>query len=53
MFWQFIVLLAASLGFPTAALLFLIGGPRFPDEQRGPGTGRGTGARSTGATRIP
>ncbi|MEU9076915.1 hypothetical protein ACFYUY_29635 [Kitasatospora sp. NPDC004745] len=35
MVWQFIVLVAASLGFPTAALLFLIGGPRFPDEQRG------------------
>ncbi|WP_268267540.1 hypothetical protein [Streptomyces kaniharaensis] len=34
MFWQFIVVTAASLGFPTAALLFLIGGPRFPDEQR-------------------
>ncbi|MFJ8431655.1 hypothetical protein ACIQ9P_10155 [Kitasatospora sp. NPDC094019] len=34
MFWQFIVLLAATIGFPTAALLFLIGGPRFPDERR-------------------
>lgn len=34
MFWQFIALAAASLGFPTAALLFLIGGPRFPDETR-------------------
>ncbi|MFE5580533.1 hypothetical protein [Kitasatospora sp. NPDC056531] len=34
MFWQFIVLLAASLGFPAAALFFLIGGPRFPDEER-------------------
>ncbi|MFH9349444.1 hypothetical protein [Kitasatospora sp. NPDC017646] len=34
MFWQFIVLVAASLGFPTAALFYLIGGPRFPDEQR-------------------
>ncbi|MFB7128574.1 MULTISPECIES: hypothetical protein [Streptomycetaceae] len=43
MFWEFIVLLAASLGFPTAALLFLIGGPRFPDEQRGPES-RGAGA---------
>ncbi|WP_188295207.1 hypothetical protein [Streptomyces sp. CBMA156] len=44
MFWQFIVLLAASTGFPTAALLFLIGGPRFPDEQRGrdPRTGGST-----------
>lgn len=34
MFWQFIVLLAAALGFPTAALLYFIGGPRFPDEKR-------------------
>ncbi|WP_286185260.1 hypothetical protein [Streptomyces sp. XY431] len=34
MFWQFIVLLVAAIGFPTAALLFLIGGPRFPDEGR-------------------
>ncbi|MFF2541025.1 hypothetical protein ACFVUY_00460 [Kitasatospora sp. NPDC058063] len=51
MFWEFIVLVAASLGFPTAALLFLIGGPRFPDEQRGPDT-RGAGARGTGATRA-
>ncbi|MGW2377816.1 MULTISPECIES: hypothetical protein [Kitasatospora] len=33
-FWQFIVVLGASLGFPTAALLFLIGGPRFQDERR-------------------
>jgi hypothetical protein len=32
MVWQFIVVVAASIGFPTAALLFLIGGPRFPDE---------------------
>ncbi|MEU1288729.1 hypothetical protein [Kitasatospora sp. NPDC005856] len=52
MFWQFIVLLAASLGFPTAALLFLIGGPRFPDEQRGPDPDRGTAARGTGASRT-
>ncbi|MEU3566987.1 hypothetical protein AB0E96_00945 [Kitasatospora sp. NPDC036755] len=51
MFWQFIVVLAASLGFPTAALLFLIGGPRFPDEQRGPES-RGTAARGTGASRM-
>ncbi|WP_256463665.1 hypothetical protein [Kitasatospora sp. SUK 42] len=36
MIWQFIVLLAAALGFPTAALFYLIGGPRFPDEPRGP-----------------
>ncbi|MFE7528346.1 hypothetical protein ACFU7Y_21885 [Kitasatospora sp. NPDC057542] len=43
MFWEFIVLLAASLGFPTAALFYLIGGPRFPDEKRGPDP-RGTGA---------
>ncbi|MFD8087574.1 hypothetical protein ACFV4F_38460 [Kitasatospora sp. NPDC059722] len=41
MFWQFIVVLAAGLGFPTAALLFLIGGPRFPDEERGPERPRG------------
>lgn len=34
MFWQFIVVTAASFGFPTAALLFFIGGPRFPDERR-------------------
>ncbi|MET8699134.1 hypothetical protein ACFVUH_09915 [Kitasatospora sp. NPDC058032] len=34
MFWQFIVVTAAALGFPTATLLFFIGGPRFPDEQR-------------------
>lgn len=34
MFWEFIVLLVASIGFPIAALLYLIGGPRFPDEQR-------------------
>lgn len=34
MFWQFIVLVVASFGFPTAALLFFIGGPRFPDERR-------------------
>ncbi|WP_159394268.1 hypothetical protein [Streptomyces sp. NRRL S-495] len=34
MFWQFIVLLVATIGFPTATLLFLIGGPRFPDEGR-------------------
>ncbi|MEU9043119.1 MULTISPECIES: hypothetical protein [unclassified Kitasatospora] len=48
MFWQFIVLLAASLGFPTAALLFLIGGPRFPDEQRdeSPPAARSRAARS-------
>lgn len=32
--WQFVVLVVASLGFPIAALLFLIGGPRFPDEPR-------------------
>ncbi|MFF2074973.1 hypothetical protein ACFVXG_09455 [Kitasatospora sp. NPDC058162] len=35
-FWQFIVVLGAALGFPAAALLFLIGGPRFQDERRGP-----------------
>nr|BEK67005.1 hypothetical protein KPHV_42320 [Kitasatospora purpeofusca] len=35
MFWQFIVLVVATIGFPTATLLFLIGGPRFPDEKRG------------------
>ncbi|MFI2608106.1 hypothetical protein [Kitasatospora sp. NPDC018619] len=46
MFWQFIVVLAASLGFPAAALLFLIGGPRFPDERRAPAP------RGTGATRL-
>ncbi|MFJ6380025.1 hypothetical protein ACIQI7_08475 [Kitasatospora sp. NPDC092039] len=51
MFWQFIVVLAASLGFPTAVLLFLIGGPRFPDERRGPDT-RGPDARGTGSSRI-
>lgn len=32
--WQFIVLVVASIGFPVATLLFLIGGPRFPDEPR-------------------
>lgn len=32
MVWQFIVLVVASIGFPVAALLYLIGGPRFPDE---------------------
>lgn len=26
---QFIVLVIASIGFPAAALLFLIGGPKF------------------------
>ena len=36
MVWQFIVLVAASIGFPIATLLFLIGGPRFPDEAAGP-----------------
>ncbi|MFD5462140.1 hypothetical protein ACFWIQ_04815 [Kitasatospora sp. NPDC127059] len=39
MFWQFIVLVAAGFGFPTAALFFLIGGPRFPDEKRDPDSG--------------
>lgn len=34
MVWQFIVLVVASIGFPILALLYLIGGPRFPDEQR-------------------
>lgn len=34
MFWEFVVLVVASFAFPIAALLFLIGGPRFPDEQR-------------------
>lgn len=34
MVWQFFVLLVAAIGFPTAALLFFIGGPRFPDEKR-------------------
>ncbi|MGW3073645.1 MULTISPECIES: hypothetical protein [unclassified Kitasatospora] len=52
MFWEFIVLLAASLGFPTAALLYLIGGPRFPDEPRGPDTARRAGTGGTGASRT-
>lgn len=34
MWWQFILVVGASLGFPTAALLYFIGGPRFPDEAR-------------------
>ncbi len=34
MVWQFIVLVVASIGFPTAALLYFVGGPRFPDEPR-------------------
>lgn len=32
MVWQFFVLLIASIGFPVLALLYMIGGPYFPDE---------------------
>ncbi|MDH6128941.1 hypothetical protein [Kitasatospora sp. GP82] len=31
---QFFVVVIASIGFPTAALLFLIGGPNFRDHHR-------------------
>lgn len=34
MVWQFFVLVIASFFFPTLALLYLIGGPRFPDERK-------------------
>lgn len=29
---EFFVLVIATLGFPTAALLFLIGGPHYRDQ---------------------
>lgn len=32
---EFFVLVIAAIGFPTALLLFLIGGPHFPDEHHG------------------
>ncbi|WP_197084883.1 hypothetical protein [Saccharothrix sp. ST-888] len=31
---QFVILVIAAIGFPTAALLFLIGGPNFRRPRR-------------------
>jgi len=33
MVWQFFVLVIAAIVFPTAALLFLIGGPSYRDRR--------------------
>ncbi|MFJ5230104.1 hypothetical protein ACIQBJ_09415 [Kitasatospora sp. NPDC088391] len=35
MVWQFFVLVIASIGFPTLALLFLMGGLQYRDEREG------------------
>jgi len=34
MVWQFFVLLIASIGFPVLALLYMIGGLHYRDEQQ-------------------
>ncbi|MFF0295413.1 hypothetical protein ACFYS8_14120 [Kitasatospora sp. NPDC004615] len=34
MVWQFFVLVIASFGFPTLALLFMMGGLQYRDERQ-------------------
>ncbi|MCX4747519.1 hypothetical protein OG455_18685 [Kitasatospora sp. NBC_01287] len=50
MWWQVIVVVVASIGFPTLALLYFIGGPNWRDGHgpRHAATGSAAGAAGAG-----
>jgi hypothetical protein len=39
MWWQALLVAAGAAGFPTLALLYFIGGPRYRDRPAGTGAG--------------